>query len=272
MSIRRLKLMALLLIFGSTLDGLCLRAQTIDNGNLTVTGSNVYMGSQASTTNPGWAMFYTDGTNSYVDFEAARYGNTWSWVQNGSSQQMTLDNTNTVRLFNTSGTISKITLSPTGTSSFASSVIISGTDNEMPNQTLVNGNSILTESLANSLFLAISRAGNVGIETTNPQANLNVVGSSVIGDITGIPPGLSTPSAGQSLVFNSGGSNYTLQTSNSNSAIGPGVICKRAEGTSASPSQVQAGDLIMGLYAYPVDSRNTWPKVSGWPDRVFQRL
>ncbi len=59
-----------------------------------------------------------------------------------------------------SGTSAGVTLNPAGKSTFGSSVTISGTDNELPNQVLVSGSSILTESLGDGRYLALSATSN----------------------------------------------------------------------------------------------------------------
>src|SRR5580658_8914099 len=150
MSTRGLKKMALLLTFFVALQSHSLRAQNQTvNGNLRVTGTTqiygdaLYGGTIVGSTNElGWADLYTDGTNSnpsYMEFMAGRPGNIWEWQQNGygtAQTQMTLDNNGNLVLYNpSSGTI---TLSPlsTGTSTFSGSVIIDGTNNTMPHQSL----------------------------------------------------------------------------------------------------------------------------------------
>src|SRR5580658_6781880 len=106
MSIKGLRKAALLLTFWVALQGRCLRADQTVEGNLTVTGSNVYMGEQGSSTNtPGWGTLYVDGTNSEVYFQGTRNGNTWQWEQaDGTIVQMTLGNNNALTLYNQAST------------------------------------------------------------------------------------------------------------------------------------------------------------------------
>lgn len=170
MSIRTLKRWALLLTFWVAMQSKVLRATPITgdtvSGNFTATGTadiqgvTLSLGMRSDNSNPGWAATYTDGSNAYVDFLLSRSSGTWRWSQNAGSSsklQLTLDNNNKLILFDQSSTpVAKITLNPLGTSTFAGSVTLSGTDNEMPNQTLVNSHSVLTEGLADSRYLSRS--------------------------------------------------------------------------------------------------------------------
>src|ERR1700722_8752981 len=109
MSIRGLKRLALLLTFWVALQVRCLKADQTITGNLTVTGTaDIYgdsltAGSLVGTSNtPAWGIGYTDGTNSFLVFNAARPGNTWKWQQNAGTSaqvQMSLSNSNVVTLY-----------------------------------------------------------------------------------------------------------------------------------------------------------------------------
>ena len=178
MCTKSLKKWALLLTFWVALQLSPLRAQTIItgnevSGNLTVTGTtdlqstldiqgvSLTLGTNSSTTNPGAGMFYTDGTTSTLEFDATRSANIWKWQQNGGAAlqlQMKLDNNNTLTLWDQSSPTqnANIVLNPLGSSTFANSVTVNGTDNEMPHQTLVNADSVLTEGLADSRYLLAS--------------------------------------------------------------------------------------------------------------------
>jgi hypothetical protein len=167
-----LKRMALLLTFWVAVQSQALRAQSppyitgniVSGTNLIVTsntdiyGDTLSMGSQVGTSNtPGWETLYVDGTNSAIYFQAARSGNKWYWQQNGNTSlktQMTLDSSGNLVLYS-NGT-NEITLSPapTGTSTFSGSVIINGTNNTMPSQSLTGStnSSILTEGMADSRY------------------------------------------------------------------------------------------------------------------------
>lgn len=161
--------------------------QTV-SGNLTVTGTadvqgnTMGLGTRVDTSAEGWVVNYTDGTTSFVDLEANRSANIWRWWQNGGATlglQMTLDNNNKLVLYDQSSTPNaKITLNPLGTSTLANSVTINGTDNEMPNQTLVNANSVLTESLGDARYVPLSAESlALGMNATANGANSVAFGS-----------------------------------------------------------------------------------------------
>jgi len=169
MCTKSLKKYALLLTFWVALELSPLRAQTITgnviSGDLTVTGTadiqgdSLTLGTRSDNSDFGVQTLYTEATISSLEFDASRAAHVWKWQQNGGTLplqlQMKLDNTNTLTLYNSSGTAG-ITLSPTATSTFANSVTVNGTDNEMPNQTLIGPNSVLTESLADSRYVSSS--------------------------------------------------------------------------------------------------------------------
>lgn len=170
MSIRGLKKWALLLTFWVALQGKLLRATTITGdtvtgnftatGNADVQGNTFSFGTRTDNSNPGWLTFYTDGTTSSLEFDASRSANIWKWQQNGGATlklQMTLDNNNALTLFDQASTpVAKITLNPLGTSTFANSVTLNGTNNTMPNQTLTGSGSVITEGLGDSRYASSS--------------------------------------------------------------------------------------------------------------------
>ena len=189
MSIRGLKKWALLLTFWLALQTRYLRADDLNvSGNLSVTGTSdlwgndLYFGTHSGTPNTsGLTVVFSDGTTTTVSLNATSSANIWKWQQNAGATlqvQMTLDNNNTLTLFDQSSTpVAKITLNPLGTSTFANSVTLNGTDNEMPNQTLVNSNSVLTEGLADNRYVS---SGSITIGsaayntwTTGPTVSLN---------------------------------------------------------------------------------------------------
>ena len=148
MGIRGLRKWALLLTFWVALQTRWLHAQVISgntvDGDLTVTGTTdingatLQLGSWTSggTTYPGFYLGYSDGTTSASEFDAMRGANIWRWQQNGYATlqlQMTLDNSDILTIYNTSGTAGiALTPSSTGTSTIAGSLTVNGTDNELP--------------------------------------------------------------------------------------------------------------------------------------------
>ena len=165
MSTRGLRKWALLLTFWLALHSKPLRAtdQTV-SGDLTVTGTSDFQGDsltfgmRSDTSDPGIEMVYTDGSTSILEFNASRSANIWKWQQNGGSAltlQMSLDENNALRLYDQSSTPEpRITLDPLGTSTFENSIVINGTDNQMPYQTLTGESSVLTEGLADARYLS----------------------------------------------------------------------------------------------------------------------
>jgi len=167
MCTKSLKKWALLLTFWVALELSPLRAQTITgnviSGDLTVTGTadiqgdSLSFGTRSDNSEAGVVTLYTDGTTSSLEFDASRAAHVWKWQQNGGTlplqMQMKLDNTNTLTLYNSSGT-AEITLSPTATSTFSNSLTVNGTDNEMPSQRVLNAHSVLTKGLADSMYVS----------------------------------------------------------------------------------------------------------------------
>jgi len=168
MSIRGLKKWALLLTFWVALQTRYLRADETVTGNLTVTGTTdtqgntLALGTRTDTSTEGAQLLYTDGATSTLEFDASRGANIWKWQQNGGTalqlqMSLNLSNNNELVLYNQASTpVAKITLNPLGTSTFVNSLTVNGTDNEMPNQTLVGANSVLTRGLADSRYLSFS--------------------------------------------------------------------------------------------------------------------
>ena len=76
--------------------------------------------------------------------------------------------------------------------------------------------------------------------------SVNASGGLVVGS-THLPGAAAV--VGQIRTSTETGSNYIDTTVNSSPATGPGLTARRARGTLASPSQVQAGDLLFGIFA-----------------------
>lgn len=192
MCTKALKKWALLLTFWVALHARHLQAQTISgntvDGNLTVTGTSDFqgnsltLGTRTDDSNPGAMALYTDGTTSTLEFDSSRSANIWKWQQNGGTtlqlqMSLNLSNQNELVLYNQASTpVAKIILNPLGASTFQNSLTVNGTDNEMPNQTLVNGNSVLTESLADSRYASgsVITTGSAAYDgITGPTLSLN---------------------------------------------------------------------------------------------------
>jgi len=203
--------------------------QTV-SGNLTVTGTvdiagnALYLGTHVSTpNNSGWMLSFADGTISTINFSATQSANLWQWQQNGigtPSVQMSLSGSNTLTLFDQSvPPVAKVVITPTGTSSFANSLTLNGNDNEMPNQTMVGANSILTKGLADARYIQFDSNGYVGIGTATPMVPLEVAGNALVrgqlqagietdGGISAIFGQVTTSDPKQLLIQNYPDSNY----------------------------------------------------------------
>ncbi len=174
---------------------------TVD-GNLTVedtlsvSGNAIDFGTTGAT-NSAVAWQYSETTNSAtVTITATPAATAFVWRENAGNTngqppfKMQLDGTNALSLFLPDGSAAGIFLDPAGTSSFSNSVVVSGTNNLMPNQTLTGGDSVLTRGLADALYLGsspstlsvnnsslvVTSEGNVGIGTSNPEYALDVNG------------------------------------------------------------------------------------------------
>lgn len=160
MGIRGLKKWALLLTFWVALQNRWVRAADLNGDNLTLTGTTISIGTSTGTL-PGLQETYTtvDGTTSQVDFMATHDANIWRWWQKaaGTAQlQLTLDSSGSLTVYDPSTSTAKIVLNPQGTSTFAGNLTLSGTNNQMPNQTLTAASSVLTEGLADGRYLSIT--------------------------------------------------------------------------------------------------------------------
>jgi len=136
------------------------------SGNLTVTGTADFQGNTLTfgawagdASQPGVSYFYTDGTTSNISLIATRNLAVWQWWHYSGSQNvlsMALDPNHRLLLYSgTSGTAG-ITLDPAGASAIGGNLTVSGTDSRLPNQLLLNSSSILTQGLADGLYLTQS--------------------------------------------------------------------------------------------------------------------
>jgi hypothetical protein len=131
-------------------------------GNLSVTGdadingNTLSFGTRSdSSTTPGLNFLYGDDTGPTIYFSATRSTANWVWQSNTSKSQLKLSSANQLILYDQTATpAAKITLDPVGTSTFANSVVLNGTSNRLPNQTLSGRDSILTQDLADTLYVA----------------------------------------------------------------------------------------------------------------------
>jgi hypothetical protein len=170
---------ALLLTFWVAMQFSRVHGQTSDPGPLTITGNaenpgDAYLEGNTLTlggtdSSPGLEIFF-DSTHQALQFNTYQ-ANIWAWqmVNSGSTSlqlQMTLDANNKLSLYNSSGS-ANVVLSPAGTSTFSNSITVNGTDNEMPNQTLVNSNSVLTRGLADDRYLSVSTGALAAFSTSS---------------------------------------------------------------------------------------------------------
>jgi len=151
--------------------------------NVDIYGDILSLGTRTDlSTDPGWLTIYTDGTTSSVEFTATRAANLWKWQQDESNAvkvQMSLSEVNDLVLYDQSSPpVAKITLSPTGTSVFATSVTFEGIDNQMPNQTVVGAGSVLTVELADARYLSSSSSA----LTLFPNATATGIHSAAFGE------------------------------------------------------------------------------------------
>ena len=99
-----------------------------------------------------------EGANFYLLQEQGYF----SWSDDGSEgpeyTKMLLDEDNVLLLFDpgTDPREAGVELNPAGDSFFSNDVVMEGTNNSMPNQTVVNGDSVLTKGLADELYASPS--------------------------------------------------------------------------------------------------------------------
>jgi hypothetical protein len=82
--------------------------------------------------------------------------------------------------------------------------------------------------------------------SANVLASINASGGVVVGTthLAG-----ASPSVGQIRTSTNTGLNYVDTTANDGAGTGPGYTARRARGTLSAPTQVQAGDLLFGIFA-----------------------
>jgi hypothetical protein len=131
----------------------------IIEGTLDVHGVTMALG-EADSSNPGITITYTDdasGSTTTIALTARRASASWKWQQNASGtvkDKMKLDAANQLLLYGSDGTTVGMTLNPAGDSTVANSVVINGTDNRMPNQTLTGNSSVLTRTLGDARYMS----------------------------------------------------------------------------------------------------------------------
>ena len=190
---------------------------------------------------------------------------------------MLLDGTNALSLFQTNGTTVGIFLNPAGVSSFAGSLVLSGTNNLMPNQTLTGSNSILTRGLADQRYMQLAPAslavggtnfvvstnGRVGVGTSSPSFDISLDGQAhrMIGmernntgggrnlTISAGSAGFTGNLAGGSLILAAGastgsaGGEIWLQTPRPNSGSSPNPLVTRMRIDAAGSVGIGEGSL-----------------------------
>lgn len=153
-----------------TAEDLAVTGNLSVTGDADISGNTLSFGTRAdSSTTPGLNLLYGDATAPTIYFNATRNGASWLWQSNTSTPQLKLTGTNQLLLYDQATTPAvKITLDPAGTSTFAKSVVLNGTDNQMPNQTITGPGSVLTkatgltQAAGNQTYLRLD-AGNVSL-------------------------------------------------------------------------------------------------------------
>ncbi|MBW8780722.1 MAG: hypothetical protein JF599_02375 [Verrucomicrobia bacterium] len=127
-------------------------------GDIEVDGNALSFGTRTDgSTAPGLALLYSDGVTSTLCFNATHLSTNWVWQRSGMPQ-LKLDSDNKLQLFDQSIVpVVKISLDPSGSSSFAepvqfaSNVTINGVLT-LPNQNAATNASVLTFGLANQIY------------------------------------------------------------------------------------------------------------------------
>lgn len=211
-----------------------LRAQEILYGDHVITGElrvgGNFLDLGTSSTNSGVTWQYNDdGTNSTLSVTASQPTAGYLWEDNSVGAlvtKMKLDGTNALTLFVADGISMGIFLNPGGASSFSGSLLVNGTNNLMPNQTLSDSNSVLTRRLADDRYLqtalstfavggsnfVVSTNGRVGVGTASPTYDVSLDGQTN----RSISLERSTSGAGKNLTISAGaGSSATNQAGGS---------------------------------------------------------
>jgi hypothetical protein len=116
-----------------------------------------------------------------------------------------------------------------------------------------NGGAVVDTSVAGNIPLQVQ---NINASPTGDLTRWLSTASAVLARITstgGVMVGTqvtgTTAGLGQLRTSSDTGSNYIDTTANDNAGTGPGYTARRARGTVASPTQVQANDLLFGIFA-----------------------
>jgi hypothetical protein len=132
-------------------------SRIIVTGTADVQGNNLLLGTWSEGGGfEGLQWNYIDGPTATVALITSGSATAWQWWHyNGSATLPTMELDPANRLLLYSGTTPSLILdpSPAGASTVAGSVTINGTDNELPNQNLLDGNSILTAQLGDSRYV-----------------------------------------------------------------------------------------------------------------------
>lgn len=137
------------------------------DGDLRVTGSADIEGNIATLgswandpTKAGLTLQYVENSGaSVISFDAGRASNQWLWRRDtgsGMANVMQVGAAHALVLYQSTGSTAGVTLDPSGTSSFAGSIIAGGSDNQMSNQTLTADGSVLTRVLGDARYLRAS--------------------------------------------------------------------------------------------------------------------
>jgi hypothetical protein len=183
---RSLSLVALSLSASALADDQTVTGNLSVTGDADIRGNTLSVGTRTdSITTPGVNLLYSDGTAPSIYFTATRSGANWLWQSNTSAPQLRLSGSNKLLLYDQATTpTAKITLDPIGTSTFAQSVTLNGTDNRMPNQTITGPGSILTQATG------LTQTAADGIYLRQDLTSLSIAGGSVSGyNSTGMSAG-----------------------------------------------------------------------------------
>ena len=227
-------------------------------GILDVNGDYFNLGTSTyDTTKYGFSVGYAEDSTSHaatLTLTATRPAATWVWQQaaatngSGSMKKMLLSAGNALTLYDqtTPTPVAAIVLDPVNTSTFNTSTIFKGTDNEMPNQRNLGSNSVLTVGLADARYLtanSVSSDVNIGLGSSATStlstalgcyANASGYGSSALG-IYSIGSGLGSTAVGSSA---SATNSFAVALGNSSVAGGVGSLALGQNTTAAGDQSV----------------------------------